>query len=291
MGGSWRHKVWATEERLRGRITELTCDIDRGPVDLHALARKLDAHIQRCSSKQDGRLQRSRDGWIVAVKREPTPGRQPGETPRERFTIAHELAHIMFIEAGLDTPVTRGGYWILEQACHRVACDLLVPVHLGPKGHLTGADLRGWMLGLTQTWNLSPEAAAKCIAQRSANVRSVAGLDVDGWGDAEASRIAKITVKWSLSVCGQDSWPNPYTLVRGPRFPEFRQLVGEHVHLLDNVKRDTRGRLSGDMDRKVSRWYITKIDALGGALIGFWFRDWFVIFRQDRDYVEQMKLL
>ena len=266
---SWRSLVLTKEQQIRGQINELTADVRNPPVNLERVGRKLGARIDRLivEGPRDGTLQRDTKGWLVTVT-------NPHGThvARDRFTIAHEFAHILFLEAGLDRPQKKGGYWILEEACHRLASDILVPERLGPHGHLTRETLFTWMQVLKGGWKLSTEAAAKCIVRRTTNCRSAAGLFVDG---------EPYIVKWSLTVNGVHPWPARFTHLKGGKFPEFRRLVLEYRHLKDQLE---------ERSKAMSRQPFPEIDGLGGTLIGFMGSHRFIIFRKEVDEFPQMRL-
>ena len=60
-------------------------------------------------------------------------------TPRQRFTIAHEVAHTFFFDLSTSPPVELNGLPrlpVLERVCNRIAADMLVP------GGLLRATLR-----------------------------------------------------------------------------------------------------------------------------------------------------
>ena len=282
MRDSWRSVVSTKEEFLkRTRVEAVTADIKRAPVNLHNLAYRLGARIEKRRSirRRDGVLDGDRGNWVIAVRDDSLI-----ETPRERFTVAHELAHILFIEAGLDPPVTKGGYWILEEACHRIASDLLVPAHLGPKGYLQAKELLWWMYGLTRRWSLSREAAAKCIVRRSTNTRSVAGLACNQRYED------RLTVDWCLNVNDRDPWPGRATRVAEDRFSELGVLLEKHYERRVHRRTDTIIDGVGAPESDTATAYISKTNALGGILVGFELGDIFTVFRQDRDHAEQMRL-
>jgi hypothetical protein len=75
-----------------------------------------------------GRLSLRNDGWRISV-RESTPWR------RARFTVAHELGHILLCEMLVDEPgalhaLQDAEHWpAVERLCNVAAAELLMPAH------------------------------------------------------------------------------------------------------------------------------------------------------------------
>ena len=210
----WRALVAEKEPYLASQVTELHGHSTSAPVSLTDIGDKLGAVIRPLpkDSHRSGSLSRNGSQWTVWVDGDPTRLSQ-----RQRFTVAHELAHLLFLEAGVASPVGKSEYWILEEACNRIASWLLVPRSRGPSGALDTRAVGGWFRGLTQRWMLSHEAAAKMICQRSSNCLGVAGLqrlDDD-----------KGLVRWSLSNALDKPWPAPRSHVDGERYPDLFKLL------------------------------------------------------------------
>lgn len=256
---SWRQSVSSREKDICHQLKNLSSGLRNSPVPLESIASRLGARIEETSRQlHAGNLRKDATGWIVAVNNSLSYSRQ-------RFTIAHELAHILFIGAGLGRPLREGGYWILEQACDRIAAYILVPESLGPSGMLEEEDLERWMRDLTERWQLSPEAAAKCIAQRSANCRSVAGWQHTGRGPSfpgmeGTSDVNSKVVNWSLSLDDAHPWPGPGTHLDATRHPELNRLLVKYL----------------------ARGHRVHTHGLGGILIGFRWANTFMAFRQDQ---------
>jgi hypothetical protein len=110
-------------ERLIGAVLE-ACGIDSTPpISLGSLAAALGvAEIRRASMVEDGRLEQ-RDGRTVIWLRDET-GPQ-----RQRFTLAHELAHLILAEPDRDFVAHRRELQFSseERFCDQFAASLLMP--------------------------------------------------------------------------------------------------------------------------------------------------------------------
>ena len=163
------------------------------PVDLYAVCAELgllEPTIQLGSKEQHGGLRRSGSTWQPVVYR--TVSGRPWLTPRERFTLAHEIAHAV-IEMELPLrPKRNAEYWALEERCDRFAVQLLVPeniVHSYQSGCATAEGL------ITASIALSREAdvSLACAARRL--VESTSGCAA--WGLREHSS-RDDTVRWRV---------------------------------------------------------------------------------------------
>lgn len=103
------------------------------PVGLAKVLPRISAKTVRSKMNTRGRLQAASDGWIIRV---------PHQTPWRiaRFTIAHELSHILLFDAvsgdgALVEELRSDGelWWAVERLCDRGATELLLP----------NADIRG----------------------------------------------------------------------------------------------------------------------------------------------------
>jgi hypothetical protein len=99
------------------------------PVDVIDLVKYLGLGLiveHSVESSHSGALRQSRTGWDVVIRR-PKGRSQQHLTDRERFTVAHEIAHYL-IEARVDVrPRSGGEYWRLEEVCNEFASRLLLP--------------------------------------------------------------------------------------------------------------------------------------------------------------------
>lgn len=123
--GKWNDSLNRCEPLVLDRAGRLVESQDR-PGDVRDLARRLGARIASLSpdSSAEGLLRRNRqdDCWQVEIK-----GDISGQLDSEQqFSVAHELAHIMFKNARIGPgPSSEEEYWMLEEACDRVARRLL----------------------------------------------------------------------------------------------------------------------------------------------------------------------
>ena len=87
-----------------------------------------------------GSLRRVGARWHPVVYR-PLPG-SPRLSARERFTVAHELAHAIIDDRLRLRPVRNSQYWALEAICHDFANRLLIPEHVASevRAGLSGAS-------------------------------------------------------------------------------------------------------------------------------------------------------
>ena len=119
-----------TEDAVKTIAGRLLADVTTPPTDLPAVGAKLDV-VSIDADKSlagSGGLQRYRAGYRILY----SPS-QP--VPRQRFTIAHELAHAVFERTGQRCP--RHGRE-LERLCDMIATELLLPEaifrrHVGDK--------------------------------------------------------------------------------------------------------------------------------------------------------------
>jgi len=134
-------KHWI-ETRADDLYSSVGCKVP--PVDLYALARS--RHVKRVGVRlmvSLGTLVPVHQGYEVFLQ---GTGEQeldiqasepPGElTPRQRFTLAHEIAHTLFYKGLEQVPVptfsvkTRPEYLELEKICNLAAKRILVPMQL-----------------------------------------------------------------------------------------------------------------------------------------------------------------
>jgi len=96
------------------------CHIERTPVDLLRIARHLGIQrIRELDVRLDGQLLELHDGTYEVVLSKSAPH------TRKRFTLAHEIAHILVAgDGGVD--VTCGDE-ATEELCNSIAAELLLP--------------------------------------------------------------------------------------------------------------------------------------------------------------------
>lgn len=157
----------ATPERLAAWVLERAGSPRPPNIDLNAIARTVG--IRRIGAAQN------LDGDAMTV--EEVPGRfrtflRAGLSPvRARFTIAHEVAHLV-IPGQLASTVHRDGPAAdegLERRCDQVAASVLMPSYwLGPR------------VGELQSAGLTPMATVDTIASEAGVARSTAAIALRG---------------------------------------------------------------------------------------------------------------
>jgi predicted transcriptional regulator len=107
--------------------------LDRAPVDLDAMARALGMEVRRDRTLPDdvsGKIERSGSGYRIALN-----GRHG--VRRQRFTLAHEIAHYVLHRDLIGDGVTDSAMYRsahlsddVESQANRYAADLLMPAKL-----------------------------------------------------------------------------------------------------------------------------------------------------------------
>ena len=109
------HRVMEEARRLLD-----TCGVERPPVDLVRIARHLGVRrIRELDVRLDGQLVELGDGGYEVILSRNAPH------TRRRFTLAHEIAHILAASPG-DESMSCGDA-ATEELCNRVAAELLIP--------------------------------------------------------------------------------------------------------------------------------------------------------------------
>ena len=94
------------------------------PDNVRSVAELLNAAIEPMGMPARGRGYLTRDGnnWIVRLEGDISNGLNNDQ----EFIVAHELAHLLLIEAGAGFVCSDAEYWALEEVCDRVAHKLLL---------------------------------------------------------------------------------------------------------------------------------------------------------------------
>lgn len=89
-------------------------------------------------------------------------------TPRERFTIAHEIGHYVLLEEASFRPRRRRDYWLGERLCQEFASHLLIrPAVVKEAGPCrSSAELMEAVNGIARRANVSPEPAARALVAK-----------------------------------------------------------------------------------------------------------------------------
>lgn len=100
-------------------------------------------------------------------------------SPRERFTIAHELAHVLLHKRFQWFPIIRSDYQLCEDWCNLFASCLLIPDAAAQRCDVSSptAALRA-LDAISIKYGVSRQAAAKKIAANRPNVGFFSGVKV-----------------------------------------------------------------------------------------------------------------
>lgn len=101
------------------------------PVKVGALARDLGLVVREIDMSDDisGSLKREDGQWVIRVNRRHAKVRQ-------RFTVAHEIAHYLLHRDKIDKGLTDDTFYrsglsdVTEREANRLAADILMPWHL-----------------------------------------------------------------------------------------------------------------------------------------------------------------
>jgi hypothetical protein len=154
----------SVEEAVPAVVVKLLDGIACPPTAFEDLCRRLDvASIVEEAIPVGGELQRTTEGYRIVCS-----AGQP-ET-RRRFTIAHELAHIVFERSGSRFP--RAGAE-LERLCNMVAAEMLMPTHVFT-GDLPAQPTAADVSRLASKYRTSLSAAAiRCAEFRPVSVFAI----------------------------------------------------------------------------------------------------------------------
>lgn len=167
----WHESVIETEAMAVEWANDLSASGMTVPIDLEGLARNLDADIQMAKGYNNS-LRREKGKWIVRIDEDHSLS-----DPGGRFMVAHEFAHILFSMAGMSTPISSEEYWLLEEACDRVARHLLVPIGDSSFGVLAARDAGTRFETLVDQWLLRSRDAATIVAQHALNCKFAVIVD------------------------------------------------------------------------------------------------------------------
>ena len=159
------------EGAVRRVIQKYFGDIPGPPIDLNAAASSLKVPICEEDIPVSGELRKTGRGYTIVVSRHLSPN-------RKRFTIAHEMAHLLFELSGRNPPRTGKE---VERLCDLLASEILMPAH-----HLLNrldeepAPYR--VVQLSQSFGTSVQAAAI----RYSDLKKVSVFQIEGdnviWG-------------------------------------------------------------------------------------------------------------
>jgi hypothetical protein len=100
--------------QVRRLLKDLGIELEKRVID--GSRRDRNAFVQRSGSKAGYK--------IVLLREDATPSPL---TSRERFVLAHELAHVLLEMSQRPRPTSKGDYWQIERLCDDFAGRLLIP--------------------------------------------------------------------------------------------------------------------------------------------------------------------
>lgn len=132
--------------------------LSKAPVDLKAMGQALGLQIETCwfdDPDVAGKIERSGRDYTVSINALDNPRRQ-------RFTLAHEIAHYVLHRDLIGDGITDRGLYrsrlsdALETQANRYAANLLMP---GPLVRAAWRDGEKSLSGIAKLFNVSAEAA------------------------------------------------------------------------------------------------------------------------------------
>ena len=160
------------QEAVATVVADLMHDVDCPPTDLDHLGQKLG--VREVALEQlpgSGELHKTKTGYRIVCSTD-----QP--VSRQRFTVAHELAHIILETSGRNAP--RSGIEV-ERICDSLAAECLMPTSVFLRflpDRIVAADISR----LAEIFTTSRTATAiRCAELRSLTVFAVSG-DRITWG-------------------------------------------------------------------------------------------------------------
>lgn len=172
---------------LNGEIEEAdalireACDLTRDvsfPVDLSSLASGMGVRVEFGHSRRREYHEASlflRDGAYVIGSHSLS---QESWSVRDRFSIAHELAHVLCDRRGVGQPRRKTEYWRLEDLCDEMANRILIPetVETVPKTPTDAYSAYLAVVAVSRACTVSAESAARAVVRDSPTVTMVASL-------------------------------------------------------------------------------------------------------------------
>lgn len=157
------------------------------PLDLMALLRDFGMSLSVSADGADryhaGALREHASYWEVVIIRPPSELYRQDLTPRERFTIAHELGHYLIHMRFSFKPTSRREYWRLEEICNEFAATLLAPQRAVDAALRTdpqkAADVLSSIQELRRSTRISFEAASRRLVAAMERPAAVAGLKIE----------------------------------------------------------------------------------------------------------------
>ena len=160
------------DEAVKQVIAELMQGVACPPTDLEDVARKIGVlEISYESFPGSGELHKKKSGYRIVCSSD-----QPHS--RQRFTVAHELAHVILERTGRNAPRTGSS---VERVCDMLAAECLMPTSLFEAGLPTTLALSD-VEHLSRVFDTSiPATAIRCTHFRRVCIFGVTGDRVT-WG-------------------------------------------------------------------------------------------------------------
>src|SRR5437879_6458839 len=99
-----------------------------GPVPMGMLLNQLGIRVstaEELAGGAHGILRLNNGSWEIVLPAGTTTDAEH-LSPRHRFTVAHEIGHIILYEHGVQPPRTRRAHWQIEELCNGFAGRLLI---------------------------------------------------------------------------------------------------------------------------------------------------------------------
>jgi hypothetical protein len=179
-----------------------------GAVGIRDLARRLGLDIETESQSLPngvlGQLSANHYGATIHTRSE---GFGEANDARVTFTIAHEVAHVLYNMSIARKPTNRGEYWSLEALCNRVAATLLVPDPLVVEilgSRETSHALMNSIVQVSGNLGVSRDVALRRVAERL-HAGEVAGSFAVPRQDGKRHRVSWIQPEpWREVRAGQN---------------------------------------------------------------------------------------
>jgi hypothetical protein len=233
-------------DAARHVVAGLLQDVPCPPTDLAALGQKLDVQeIAYESFPGSGEVHKVKDGYRIVCSSD-----QPRS--RQRFTVAHELAHVILERTGRNAP--REGSDV-ERICDALATECLMPTSVFESRVPDNLTLRD-VSALADTFGTSLMATAiRCAEFRSVCVFGVSGDRVTwAFGGVRSGALTHLLdeVRDNVRAVMAGEQPQPHVYFYGAgsrggyrRFDWLRLKNGSAVFLLAQDSRLAEGAAAG----------------------------------------------
>lgn len=159
-------------------LVERLLPSSRVPIDIEGIVRSLGISIVFSLQSDPSRVAEARKGvqnrYSIVLFRDSDEEKEL--SPAERFSLAHELGHILLdLRYGLQ-PKNRDQYWEAEEWCDSFAAELLIPQNAVPRNHISlPLQALAILNEVEERCRVSHEAAARRIAQFHSGITIFAG--------------------------------------------------------------------------------------------------------------------